>query len=43
MFDVTYAPTLGEDVAALLDALSGQPHVLFVSSARVYDHALPIP
>ena len=41
--DVTYAPTLGEDVVALLDALQGQPHVLFVSTARVYDHALPIP
>jgi len=41
--DVTYAPTLGEDVAALADALEGQPHVVFVSSARVYDHALPIP
>jgi nucleoside-diphosphate-sugar epimerase len=43
VYDVTYAPTLGEDVAALLDALVGQPHVVFVSSARVYDHALAIP
>jgi len=43
VFDVTYAPTLGEDVAALLDALPGQPHVILVSTARVYDHALPIP
>jgi nucleoside-diphosphate-sugar epimerase len=43
VFDVTYAPTLGEDVAALLDALAGAPHVIFVSTARVYDHALPIP
>jgi len=41
--DVTYAPTLGEDVEALLDALRGRPHVLFVSTARVYDHDLPIP
>jgi nucleoside-diphosphate-sugar epimerase len=41
--DITYAPTLGEDVAALLDALSGDPHAVFVSTARVYDHALPIP
>jgi nucleoside-diphosphate-sugar epimerase len=43
VFDVTYAPTTGEDVAALLDALEGTPHVVFVSTARVYDHALPIP
>ncbi len=43
VFDLTYAPTLGEDVAALLDALGGRPHVVFVSTARVYDHALPIP
>jgi len=43
VFDVTYAPTLGEDVSALLDALPGQPHIVFVSTARVYDHALPIP
>ena len=41
--DVTYAPTLGEDVEALADALGGRPHVLFVSTARVYDHTLPIP
>ena len=41
--DVTYAPTLGEDVVALLDALMGRPHVVFVSTGRVYDHALPIP
>jgi nucleoside-diphosphate-sugar epimerase len=41
--DVTYAPTSGEDVAALLDGLVGQPHVVFVSTARVYDHTLPIP
>ena len=41
--DVTYAPTLGEDVAALADALEGAPHVVFVSTCRVYDHALPIP
>jgi nucleoside-diphosphate-sugar epimerase len=43
VFDVTYAPTVGEDVAALLDALEGRPHVIFVSTGRVYDHALPIP
>src|SRR5678815_3709116 len=43
VFDVTYAPTLGEDVTALLDALPGRPHAIFVSTARVYDHALPIP
>jgi nucleoside-diphosphate-sugar epimerase len=41
--DVTYAPTTGEDVAALADALAGAPHVILVSTARVYDHALPIP
>jgi nucleoside-diphosphate-sugar epimerase len=41
--DVTYAPTRGPDVQALVDALPGRPHVVFVSSARVYDHALPIP
>lgn len=43
VFDVTYAPTLGDDVSALLAALAGQPHVVFVSTARVYDHALAIP
>ena len=43
VFDVTYAPTLGEDVEALLRALRGRPHLLFVSTCRVYDHALPIP
>ena len=41
--DVTYAPTLGEDVAALLDAPAAVGHVLFVSTGRVYDHARPIP
>jgi nucleoside-diphosphate-sugar epimerase len=41
--DVTYAPTLGEDVEALLRSLRGRPHLLFVSTCRVYDHALPIP
>lgn len=41
--DVTYAPTLGEDVEALLRALRGRPHALFVSTCRVYDHGLPIP
>lgn len=44
LVDVTYAPTTGADVAALLDALEGRlGHVLFVSTGRVYDHALPIP
>jgi nucleoside-diphosphate-sugar epimerase len=43
VFDVTYAPTLGPDVTALVDALDGQPHVIFVSTGRVYDHTLPIP
>lgn len=41
--DVTYAPTLPEDVAAVVDALAGAPHVIFVSTGRVYDHTLPIP
>jgi nucleoside-diphosphate-sugar epimerase len=43
LVDVTYAPTLGEDVAALLDAPAAVGHVLFVSTGRVYDHARPIP
>src|SRR5690349_23312146 len=43
VYDVTYAPTLGEDVTALADALVGAPHLVFVSTCRVYDHALPIP
>jgi nucleoside-diphosphate-sugar epimerase len=43
VFDITYAPTLGEDVAALLASLEGQPHVIFISTGRVYDHTLPIP
>jgi nucleoside-diphosphate-sugar epimerase len=42
--DVTYAPTTGPDVEALLDALDDRAgHVIFVSTGRVYDHALPIP
>jgi nucleoside-diphosphate-sugar epimerase len=41
--DVTYAPTLAEDVEALLDAPAAVGHVLFVSTGRVYDHARPIP
>jgi nucleoside-diphosphate-sugar epimerase len=41
--DVTYAPTTGEDVAALLDAPAAVGHVVFVSTCRVYDHARPIP
>jgi UDP-glucose 4-epimerase len=44
LVDVAYAPTTGADVDALLDALEDRiGHALFVSSARVYDHALPIP
>ena len=44
LVDVTYAPTTAQDVGALLDALDGRVgHVLFVSTGRVYDHALPIP
>src|SRR5215510_6663819 len=44
LVDVTYAPTTGEDVEAVLDALEGRVgHALFVSTCRVYDHALPIP
>jgi nucleoside-diphosphate-sugar epimerase len=43
LVDATYAPTLGEDVAALLDAPAAVGHVLFVSTGRVYDHARPIP
>lgn len=44
VYDASYVPTTGEDVAALADALaSGLPHVIFVSTGRVYDHALPIP
>jgi len=44
VYDVTYAPTTGEDVAALADAvIANRPHFIFVSSGRVYDHALPIP
>ncbi len=42
--DVAYAPTTGEDVAALADALDDRAgHVVFVSTGRVYDHARPIP
>jgi UDP-glucose 4-epimerase len=43
LVDVTYAPTLGEDVEALLDAPAAVGHVVFVSTGRVYDHACPIP
>src|SRR5262249_46251056 len=44
LVDVTYAPTTGEDVEAVLDALDGRlGHALFVSTCRVYDHARPIP
>jgi nucleoside-diphosphate-sugar epimerase len=42
--DITYAPTTGDDVRALLAALEGRVgHALFVSTGRVHDHALPIP
>jgi nucleoside-diphosphate-sugar epimerase len=43
VFDITYAPTLDDDVAALVAALEGQPHIIFISTGRVYDHSLPIP
>ena len=43
LVDVTYAPTTGEDVEALLDAPAATGHVVFVSTGRVYDHAQPIP
>jgi nucleoside-diphosphate-sugar epimerase len=43
LIDVTYAPTTGADVEALVDAPAAVGHVLFVSTARVYDHARPIP
>ncbi len=43
VFDITYAPTLDDDVAALVAALEGQPHIVFISTGRVYDHGLPIP
>ncbi len=44
VYDMSYVPTTGEDVAALADALAPSlPHVIFVSTGRVYDHALPIP
>jgi UDP-glucose 4-epimerase len=43
LVDVTYAPTTGEDVEALLDAPAATGHVIFVSTGRVYDHARPIP
>ncbi len=44
VFDVAYAPTAGADVAALVDALGPSlRHAIFVSTGRVYDHALPIP
>src|SRR5258705_5278205 len=43
VFDITYAPTHDADVAALVAALDGQPHIVFISTGRVYDHSLPIP
>ncbi len=44
LIDVTYAPTTGDDVEAMVDALGDRVgHVVFVSTCRVYDHAQPIP
>ena len=44
LVDITYAPTTGEDVEALLAALSGRVgHAIFVSTGRVHDHAQPMP
>ncbi len=44
LVDITYAPTTGDDVRALLAALGGRAgHAIFVSTGRVHDHALPIP
>ncbi len=44
LVDVTYAPTTGADVEAVLEALAGRlGHALFVSTGRVHDHSLPIP
>jgi len=44
LVDVTYAPTTGADVEALLTALGGRVgHAIFVSTGRVHDHALPMP
>ena len=44
LVDITYAPTTGDDVRALLAALNGRAgHAIFVSTGRVHDHALPIP
>ena len=44
LVDITYAPTTGDDVEAVLAALDGRVgHAIFVSTGRVHDHALPIP
>jgi nucleoside-diphosphate-sugar epimerase len=44
LVDITYAPTTGEDVEALLAALGGRVgHAIFVSTGRVHDHAQPMP
>src|SRR5919204_3493957 len=44
LVDITYAPTTGDDIRALLLAAPAAiGHVIFVSTARVHDHALPIP
>src|SRR5262249_21306399 len=42
-FDGTYAPALRPDREEPGDAIEGHPHVIFVSTGRVYDHTLPIP
>lgn len=39
LVDVTYAPTTGSDVDAVVDALGDRVgHAVFVSTGRVYDH-----
>jgi nucleoside-diphosphate-sugar epimerase len=44
LVDITYAPTTGADVEALLAALGGRiGHAVFVSTGRVYDHGRPMP
>ena len=44
LVDITYAPTTGEDVEALLAALGGRVgHAIFVSTGRVHDHGAPMP
>src|SRR5919109_846877 len=44
LVDITYAPTTGADVEALLAALGGRVgHAIFISTGRVHDHAQPMP